>query len=280
MKCLGLVLGGGGARGLAHIGVLKVLEEAGIPVGCLCGTSMGGVIAAGYAAGLSPAELETQAIRMSRKRELVRLVDITPPRRGLLAGSQVRAFLSSLIGEHLTFADLRCPLALCAVDLVTARPVALCEGRLMPAVVATMSIPGLFPPVQMGESRLVDGGVLNNLPVDLARQMCADVVLAVDVQFNPLNELPWQDLPEKHHFPVPTPGFFQDLYRAELIMIAELTQARLLLTPPDLLVRPAIPPDVTLFLGFLRAPEIIQAGEQAAREALPQIVSLLVEAED
>jgi NTE family protein len=205
---------------------------------------MGGVIAAGYAAGLSPAELETQAVRMSRKRELVRLVDISPPRRGLLAGSQVRLFLSSLIGEHLTFADLRCPLALCAVDLVTAQPLALCEGPLMPAVVATMSIPGLFPPVEIGACRLVDGGVLNNLP-------------------------------EKPHFPLPLPGFFQDLYRAELIMIAELTQARLHLSPPDLLIRPPTAPDVTTFLGFLRAGEIIQAGEIAAREALPDILQLL-----
>jgi len=275
MKTLGLVLGGGGARGLAHIGVLKVLEEAGIPIGFLCGTSMGGVVAAGYAAGLSPEELEIQAIRMSRKRELVRLVDISPPRRGLLAGSQVRMFLSSLIGEHLTFADLRCPLALCAVDLVTARPLMLCEGPLMPSVVATMSIPGLFPPVEMGGCRLVDGGVLNNLPVDLARQMCAEVVIAVDVQFNPSSGLPWQDLPEKPHFPLPLPSFFQDLYRTELIMIAELTQARLLLNPPDLLIRPAIAPDVTIFMGFLRAPEIIQAGEQAAREALPAIIRLM-----
>jgi NTE family protein len=149
------------------------------------------------------------------------------------------------------------------------------EGLLLPAVLATIAIPGLFRPVEIGPYRLVDGGVLNNLPVDRVRELGADTVIAVDAQINPNLEIPWQDLPERPRFPIPLPDFFLDLYRAELIMIAELTQAHLSVSPPDLLLRPPIPQDIDVFLGFHRIPEAIAAGEANAREKLPEILRLL-----
>lgn len=268
---VGLVLSGGGARGLAHIGVLKVLERAGISVDVLAGASMGGLLAAAYAAGYSATALEERALELSSLRNLMKLVDLAPARRGLLEGSRVRDYIVDLLGVERSFADLRIPLILASVDLVSGSLVPLHEGLLTPAVLATIAFPGLFPPAELGQYRLVDGGVLDNLPVDLARQMGAEVIVGVDVQVNPAEELPWQDLPVRPRWPVPLPDFFLDFYRAELIMVAELTRARLREVQPEILVRPPIPPDLTMFMGFTRAREAIAAGEQAASNLLPRL---------
>jgi len=276
MKKLGLTLGGGGARGLAHIGVLKVLAAEGIPIFCLSGSSMGGIIAAAYATGMSPEEIEDHALRFSRPRELLKLVDIKPPRRGLVEGKRVRSFLTSLFGTATTFADLKYPLALCAVDLIRACTVSLCEGNLLDAVLATSGVPGLFPSQEIGDYRLVDGGVLNNVPVDLARGLGADVVLAVAPQHEPSNEPLWQDLPNHPRWPTSMPKFLLDFYRAELIMIAELTRFQLAISQPEVVLRPAVPPEVTMFMGFRRAAEVIAIGEETARQALPELLKLVI----
>lgn len=121
---VGLALSGGGARGLAHIGVLRVLEREGIPVDYLAGTSMGGVIAAGYAAGMSPDDLEQEALNVTRTRRLLRLIDPVLPNGGLIRGQRLLAYFEQHIGRR-TFSDLRLPLALVAVDLNTQREVVL-----------------------------------------------------------------------------------------------------------------------------------------------------------
>ena len=272
---LGLALGGGGGRGYAHIGVLKVLEGEGIAVDYLAGTSMGGLIAAAYAAGQSPAALEQLALRLSKTSELIKLVDLYAPRRGLMQVSRVRALLAELISEQIAFADLRIPLEVCAVDLVKGNEVVLKEGNLFEAVMATIAMPGLFPPQLMGDYQLVDGGVLNNVPADIVRRMGAEVILAIDPQTNPTLDPPWQDLPEKTHWPVAIPEFFLDFYRAELLMVAVLTRRHLDEANPELILRPAIPPAINMFSGFQRPAEVIAAGEQAALQALPRLKELL-----
>ncbi|HID87294.1 MAG TPA: hypothetical protein EYP55_07930, partial [Anaerolineae bacterium] len=156
---VGLALSGGGARGLAHIGVLNVLEREGIPVDLLAGTSMGGVIAAGYAAGLSPEFMEQEALRMGQLRKLVGLFDLTLPKAGLVEGRKIEAYLAQHLGE-MTFDDLRIPLVLVAVDLVTGEEVILKSGSVIEAVRATISLPGVFAPVRMDGRLLVDGGIL------------------------------------------------------------------------------------------------------------------------
>lgn len=271
---IGLAMSGGGARGLAHVGVLKVLAEAGISIDCVSGTSMGGVIAAAYACGISIREIEERARQLANMRELIRLLDISTQRRGLLEGARIRDYLAPLFLDY-NIENLPVRLAIPAVDLVQSREIVFNSGLVLPAVLATIAVPGLFQPVEIGPYRLVDGGVLNNLPVDRVRELGADIVIAVDAQSNPCIDKPWQDLPEKPHFPLPMPDFFFDFYRAELIMIAELTQIHLKDCPPDLLLRPPIPADVDMFLGFPRIPEVIAAGETAAREALPEILRLL-----
>lgn len=267
---VGLVLSGGGARGLVHIGILKVLVEAGISIDCISGTSMGGVIAAAFACNLPIKIIEERALKLSQMREIIKLIDLSPRRRGLLEGNRVRDYLTDLFLDR-TFESLTIPLAIPAVDINQSREVVFTQGLVLPAILATIAVPGLFAPIEIREHRLVDGGILNNLPVNLARQMGAEIVIAVDALLNPFHEGAWHNSAQPLHFRFPIPDFFLDFYRAELIMIAKLTEERLRCCPADILLRPAIPPDVTLFTGFDRVQEVISIGETCARENLPEI---------
>ncbi len=269
---IGLALSGGGARGLAHIGVLKILTSAGIPIDCIAGTSMGGLIAAAYASGISIEALEEEARRITRMREMIKLVDVSSPTRGIVKGKQLQEYLTTLFPQEISIEELTIPLALVATDLISASEVTLNSGPLLPAVLATTAFPGLFPPLEMDGRRLVDGGVLNNLPVRQVREMGADIILAVDVQFNPLSELPWQEINLRPSWPFPFPDFFLDFYRAELLMVAKLTQAHLEQVKPEYYLRPCIPQDITIFMGFTRTEEIIACGETAALEILPLLL--------
>jgi len=271
--CIGLALGGGGARSLAHIGVLKVFEQAGIPVHRLTGASMGGMIAAAYAFGLPLAEIESVAMRMANPRQLIRLVDFTPFRRGVLAGKHVRQFITNIFGAAATFADLHIPLALTATDLSRGQLVLLNEGSLVDAVLATCTVAGLWPPVQIGNTLLVDGGFYNNLPVDITRQMGADIVIALDAapHFPRLTINPSEE--PIHPLPGPVPDFVEDFYQALMILSDLLTHKQLEDAPPNYLIRPVLADDISL-LAFHRAKEIIAAGEQAALLALPQITEI------
>jgi NTE family protein len=273
-KKIGLALGGGGGRGLAHVGFLRELYKAGITFDVVSGTSIGGIFAACYALGISIEEMENRCRKLSNVRELMKLVDMSPPRRGLLEGAKVREYLAQFIDPDLTFHDTQIPLSMCAVDLISCTEIVLDSGNLLDAVMATISLPGLFSPVEIGDYRLVDGGLLNYLPAEYPRRLGADMVVAVDVMNDPYNEMPWQELPKKLLFPFAIPEFFLDFYRAELIMVAEITMRKLRESKPDILIRPPIPADVTTLLGFTKANETISAGERAALDALPAIMSI------
>jgi NTE family protein len=264
---VGLALSGGGARGLAHIGVLKVFEEQGVPIHALAGTSMGGLIAASYAAGMSTSELEAAALKMANLRELAALVDLRPPRRGLLAGEHVRKYLASFVEEAITFDELNFPLAMQAVDLISGTEHTLQEGNVLDAVMATSAFPGVFPPVEIHDCQLVDGGVLNNLPAELPRMLGADVVIAVNVTA----ALDAGELDAQTDGSIFSRGIAQDLMRVALIVSRAMTEINLKETPPDLLLCPPIPAKAGVFSGFTHAAEIIAAGETCTRENLTTI---------
>ena len=270
---LGLALSGGGARGLAHIGVLRVLEREGIPVDFLAGTSMGGVIAAGYAAGLSPDDLEKEALAVARTRRLLRLIDPALPNGGLIHGQRLLAYFEQHLGQR-TFSDLRLPLALVAVDLNTRQEVVLREGPVALALRATTAVPGLLMPVEVNGWRLVDGGVLNNLPVDVAREIGAEAVIAVDI--GPTREAGiglW--IGNRRWVPEGLSATLRVLDDTLGTLMTAAQEHKLRQFPPDVLIQPNIPTGVNVLAGYDRAAELIAIGEHATETHLSDIKSLL-----
>jgi NTE family protein len=176
---IGYALGGGAARGLSHIGVLKVLHEHGISPDIIVGTSIGAIIGALYAGGLDPDDIEKLVLGLDWKR-LVYLFDMTLPLNGLLQGKPVVSLLRSILGD-LTFPQLRCDFACVATDIVNGEQVVLSDGSLVEAVRASISIPGILTPVAIKGRYLVDGGLINAVPVSVCREMGAGYVVGVNV---------------------------------------------------------------------------------------------------
>src|SRR5438105_1477481 len=208
---IGLVLGGGGARGGAHLGVLQVLEDLRVPVDCIAGTSMGALVGGAYAAGVAPADIRDLVARTDwvnifddsagreqvniRRKELndrfysgVELgvsADGIKFREGAVAGEKLKLFFNQLVRADLgdrPIEDLRMPLSIIATDIGTGERVAIRSGNLTSAMRASMSVPGLIAPVHRDGRKLVDGGLTDNLPIEEARELCnADVLIVVNV---------------------------------------------------------------------------------------------------
>ena len=274
---IGLALSGGGARGLAHIGVLKVLEETQVPVHMLAGTSMGGIIASAYAAGRTAADLDDLA-------NSIRLLDIAQRDRsgmGLLGQGKIVKRLEEVLGGDLTFDQLSLPLALVAVDLGTGEEVILREGSVIEAVLATTAVPIVFPPVTWEGRVLADGGLLNPVPFDVVRHMGADRVVAVHTM---------HDLGGSPGVPGPTSGsgieavlrtlmyrtpwapVMDVAERSQAIMSRQLVEHRLEQDPPDVMIR--VPLKGVGLLDLDQVNRCIQAGEDAARRFVPEFTRL------
>jgi NTE family protein len=180
---IGYALGGGGARGLSHIGVLKVLEEHGIFPDVITGTSVGAIVGALYAGGYRPGEIEELVLDLDWKK-LMHLVDMSFSPRGLLQGKRVGLLLKSILGE-LTFPQLKWEFACVATDINNGEQVVLRDGSLIDAIRASISIPGIFIPVEIRGRYLVDGSLLNAVPVSVCRDMGAKYVIGVNVVPDP-----------------------------------------------------------------------------------------------
>jgi NTE family protein len=176
---IGYALGGGAARGLFHIGVLGVLEEYGIYPDVVAGTSMGAIIGSLYASGLSASEIKKIAIDLDWK-QILRLTDITLPLNGLVQGKRITALLKSIIKVQ-DFSQLKRRFACVATDLTTGGEVVFDQGSLIDAVRASISIPLIFTPVKIDGRYLVDGGLVNVVPVSVCRDMGANFVIGVNV---------------------------------------------------------------------------------------------------
>jgi len=272
---IGLALGGGGARGLAHIGIFKVFEKEHIPIDFLSGSSMGGILAAAYGAGLTAEQMEAVALEIANPRRLMRLMDVKPLRRGLMEGKRVRSFLLKKLGLDLQFEQMRIPVALTATDYLCGETVVLNHGSVIDAVMATSAFPGVFQAVKINDRWLVDGGMLNNVPINVVRNLGAQIAIAVDVTCETWQwEVPLE--PEQiHRLPSIFPPMTEDLYQSLMILTSEITRIRFQESPPDLVICPRLPIDLSIFLGFTRASEVIKAGEVAARQALPGLYRLL-----
>jgi NTE family protein len=272
---IGLVLGGGGARGLAHVGILKVLQREQIPIDVISGTSMGGIVGAMHAVGLSPEQMEAEATKRGEIGQIFKLIDLRLVGNGLLGGNRIKKLLAEMLGADTTFADLRLPFAVVSVDYNSGREVVLKDGNLADAVRATMSVPAVFEPVERDGYQLLDGGVLDNVPVGVARSLGAEKVIAVDVLPNFRLNQPGQDPIVPPLKTKKVPKAYRQLWHVELVMIAALTEFRLKESAPNVIIRPDLPVDMDLLLSFDRPQEAIECGVRAAEVALPQIRALL-----
>jgi NTE family protein len=246
---IGLALGGGFARGIVHVGVLKVLEQEGIPVSFVAGTSVGALIGAAYCSGVSPTELEEIAARV-RFKDLARW---TLSRYGFATNLRMITFLKKILKVH-TFEELQVPLAVTATDFGSGEGVVFRTGPLIDAVRASCAYPGVFLPVKVNGRLLVDGMLAHSLPTKPARDMGADKVLAVSLRSHWKNS----DGP-RHIFDVIGQCFSiaQDVNCAQARSCADLV----------------IEPDVTGYRydDFERSAELVRIGEEATRAAIPAI---------
>ncbi len=176
---VGLALGSGGAKGIAHIAVIDHLESLGIPVDCIAGSSIGAMVGAIYAAGGMTRLKED--LRRITTRELLTYFDPVFPRSGLIEGRRLKEYLALYIPRGMKIEDLPIPLGIAATDLFTGTPVVFRSGSIVDAVRASISIPGVFEPVSFNDTVLVDGGVANPLPIDIVKGMGASLVVAVNL---------------------------------------------------------------------------------------------------
>ncbi|MCB0131578.1 MAG: patatin-like phospholipase family protein [Caldilineaceae bacterium] len=273
---VGLALGGGGVRGLAIVGVLRVLEEAGIPIHSIAGTSIGGILGSLWAVGLRSAAIEAEVRRLTALSRMIRLVDWVPSLRGLMPGHKFYTYLDNLLGHHVHFEELKIPFAVVATDLNHWREATLTTGLVIDAVRASMSVPGVFAPVEIGDMRLVDGGFVNNVPVDVARGLGPDIVVAVDVDRQPTSaDGGTPVLPIDSPLPNFTPLLVADLWLVTHIMADAVKQAKFQASPPDVRLIPAIPSNVGILSGLGHIDAIIASGAAAATAALPQLEALM-----
>lgn len=251
---LGYALGGGAVRGAAHAGFLSVFREAGIEPDFIAGTSAGAIVGAAYAAGLSTEEISSQIVNASRQN-----VATLNWRRGLsvLDATPLRTWISNAIGE-IEFDALQIPLTAVACNIVDGTEVHLTEGPVVRAAVASSAIPGLFAPVEQGDMLLVDGGILNNLPVNVVRSMGADIVVAVDVT----PAMRFGHRPEN----------LFDMATASIIVAASNTEVRAR-KDADFLVQP----DVERFSpwDFSDTSQMEEAGRAAALVVVEQVLAAL-----
>ncbi|MDP9728450.1 patatin-like phospholipase family protein [Alicyclobacillus tolerans] len=182
---IGLALGSGGAKGFAHVGVIKALEEAGITIDYISGSSMGALIAAFYATGMRTVFMEQLATTLRWRH----WVDFTVPKMGMVNGEKVKQMVHMLTkGQNIEQAKI--PLAIVATDLLSRQRVVFTHGNIAEAVRASIAIPGVFVPVFTENAVLVDGGVLDRVPIEAVRNLGASKVIAVDVSVNSQTTLP------------------------------------------------------------------------------------------
>ncbi len=255
---VGLALSGGGARGMAHIGVIGVLEAEGIPVDIVAGTSAGAVVGALYAQGKNARQLKDIALTTPWQR-LKLLPGVTLARSGFATARRFTTVLRSHL-DDVHFADLRLPFACVAADIYTGEEIVFREGPVVPAVRASIAIPVIMTAVRWQGRFLVDGGLVNPVPVRMAREMGADVVIAVNVAPDPAFRLAPQQRQKE-------PGILQVIAQSISVATSHLTRESL--AGADVVIEPAL--GHFGIADFERAGEGISRGEAAALEAVPEI---------
>lgn len=258
---IGLALGSGGARGLAHIGVLSVLLENDIPIDYIASVSAGSIVGAYYALNLEIKGMEDKVQKLTKK-DIVKLIDPISPKKALIAGNRIKAFIKDLVKDK-SFSDTKIPLSIIATDFCSGEEVIIKRGKITCAARASISVPGIFPPVKLNNRLLFDGGIVNPTPVDVVKRMGADIVIAVDLTM-------------KHPIKVENPTIVETLMQAYEILRAQSTKLHIAKMNESLII---IQPNL---LGRLDSykfynNEFIEEGKRVTKRQLPKIKRLLRE---
>jgi NTE family protein len=307
-KTVGLVLGSGASRGWAHIGVIEALEEEKIPIDFIAGCSVGAYVGAIYASG-GLESLKEFVLKMDGKK-IFSYFDIVLPRYGLLDGTKRLRELFTIHTHVQDFSELKVPMVMVATDLETGKKVVLKSGNILDALRASMSMPGLFAPVKIKNRWLVDGGVVDPVPVSVARSMGADVVIAVDLSSGTVSKkkhlkrhiqtekIPVEEDAHKNELirkladyyetaelsfkgkinelfkkEASTPDIIETVTTAINIMQDRITSINHAVTPPDILIQPHLG-DLKM-LDFDQVEHTIEEGYTKAREQIEDIKALL-----
>lgn len=252
-----MALGGGGAKGLAHIGVIKVLEKYGIPIDFIAGTSMGALVGGWYATRKKIKILETLFLEIDDN-ETYSMNQVIKERKGVLFSDKAVIKRIESAFQDLTFDDCQIPLAVVATDVTTGEKVILNNGKLIDAVKASISMPLIFKPVKSDGRLLMDGGFVDPVPADVVKEMGADFVIAVDVSSRWLN-IPEVNLEVKNISAV----------MSEVFSAIEYQVAKQILKYADIILRPAVLSYD--WLAFNKAEEIIEKGGDEAMRNLREI---------
>jgi len=288
---------------MAHIGVLRALEETGLEPEIVAGTSIGALVGGIYSAGKID-ELTEIALGLDWKKAARYFMEVSFPRSGLIEGARINEFLSEMLGDR-SIEDLPRAFRAVATDIMSGREEVLAVGGLVDAIRASISIPGIFTPAKINDTFLVDGGLVNPVPVNVCRKMGAEFVIAVDLNNGRGGEhqtMPAGKENQKRRLiagvdtsemftwleqktagfdasflePVkqwmtrdPVPGIFDVLGSSLRIMEEQITETQLRIDPPDLLIRPAV--GHIGFMEFFLAGEMIGEGCRAAKEALDRL---------
>lgn len=249
---VGIALGSGGSRGFAHIGVLKVLKAANIPIDYIAGSSIGALIGSLYGAGQEVEDMEKFAKLFKRKY----YIDFTVPKMGFVIGNRLKELIE-ILSKGKRIEELSPPVAIIATDLLKGERVVFKEGPVASAVRASVSIPGIFVPEKWNGRLLVDGGVIDRVPVSIVKEMGADITIAVDVSFfqkdpeiNSIYDVILQTL---------------DIMEREIVIHQEIET--------DIMIKPMVRQASSI--DFTNVEEYIKLGEEEAKKHLKQIKDAL-----
>jgi len=257
---IGLALGSGGARGLAHIGVIKELLKNNIKIDFIAGSSMGALVGAYYALGGDMNKLEEIALSFNKTKLFKKIVDLSWSRKSLIKGAKVSHFIEELLGDK-KFSETKIPLKIIATELGSGDEAVLDQGKISDAVRASISVPGIFPPIKVKEKYLLDGGLVNPTPVDVLEKMGATKIIAVDFYIN-----------NKQEFK--NPSVFTVLMQSYEIMREQTVKMRLPKNKNLVIIKPKIRSTIDSF-KFHDIKNIIDSGAEASRRSMSEIKNLI-----
>jgi len=263
-KKIGLALSGGGARGLAHIGVLKVLEDYKIPIDIIAGTSIGAVVGALYSSEPNAKKLKKESINSNWKD----LFDYTISKKGLIKGKKIEDFLEQKL-DKIKFNELKIPLYVTAFDLTKKREIVFSKGDVVNALRASISIPGIFIPIEEKGEILVDGGVTDIIPIEALRKAKADIIIAVNVEYIKEKRTLYGQNADFKKTNLNIPNLLNTLTKALQVKASEECNFEILNEKADLVISPNLEKIGTF--EFQKAKQAIKIGERKAKSSIEEI---------